>query len=208
NGNRVVGPGLIVPPAYDSQDRLLSYGSCTYAYKSSGSLQTKTCPEGTTAYNYDAFANLRGVTLPNGAVITYIIDGQNRRIAKKVNGVLVEAFLYRRQLQPAVWLDGNGSVKATFVYGLNANVPEYMTKNGMTYRLITDQAGSVRLTVDSTGNVQERIDYDEFGRVIVDTLPGFQPFKLAGGLGDNDTSLVRLGARDYDAATGRWITPD
>ncbi len=49
NGNRTVAPGLTASPVYDSQDRLLSYGDCTYAYMADGSLQTKTCPEGTTS---------------------------------------------------------------------------------------------------------------------------------------------------------------
>ncbi|TMB21426.1 MAG: RHS repeat protein [Deltaproteobacteria bacterium] len=40
NGNRLVGPGLTVSPVYDNQDRLLSYGSCAYSYKTDGSLQT------------------------------------------------------------------------------------------------------------------------------------------------------------------------
>ena len=47
-----------------------------------------------------------------GGRITYIIDGQNRRIGKKVNGALVEGFLYRSQLQPAAWLNADGSVKS------------------------------------------------------------------------------------------------
>jgi YD repeat-containing protein len=101
NGNRTVAPGLTASPVYDSQDRLLSYGSCTYSYKADGSLQTKTCPDGTTSYDYDAFGNLRHVTLPNATNIDYLIDGQNRRLGKKVNGALVEGFLYRNQLQPA-----------------------------------------------------------------------------------------------------------
>jgi RHS repeat-associated protein len=50
----------------------------------------------------------------------------------------------------------------------------------------------------------QRLDYDEFGRVLSDTSPGFQPFGFAGGLYDPDTGLVRFGARDYDAHTGRW----
>ena len=37
---------------------------------------------------------------------------------------------------------------------------------------------------------------------------GFQPFGFAGGLHDPDTGLVRLGARDYDAETGRWTGKD
>jgi RHS repeat-associated protein len=52
------------------------------------------------------------------------------------------------------------------------------------------------------------MDYDEFGNVLVDTNPGFQPFGFAGGLYDPQTKLVRFGFRDYDAKTGRWTTKD
>lgn len=52
------------------------------------------------------------------------------------------------------------------------------------------------------------MNYDAFGRVIQDTRPGFQPFGFAGGLYDPETGLVRFGARDYDAETGRWTTKD
>jgi RHS repeat-associated protein len=36
----------------------------------------------------------------------------------------------------------------------------------------------------------------------------FQPFGFAGGIYDTDTGLVRFGARDYDADTGRWTVKD
>jgi RHS repeat-associated protein len=44
--------------------------------------------------------------------------------------------------------------------------------------------------------------------VIFDTNPRFQPFGFAGGLYDQDTKLVRFGARDYDPNTGRWTAKD
>jgi RHS repeat-associated protein len=74
---------------------------------------------------------------------------------------------------------------------------------------VTDQVGSVRLVVDTVaGTVVQRVDYDEFGNVLADSAPGFQPFGFAGGLRDRDTGLTRFGARDYDASVGRWTAKD
>ena len=199
---------MTASPTYDAQDRLLSDGACSYTYRATGERQTKICLGGVTTYDYDVFGNLRNLMLPNGTHIEYVIDGQNRRVGKKVNGTLVEAFLYRSHLQPSAWLDGTGAMKATFVYGLQANVPEYMVKNGVTYRLVTDQVGSVRLAVDAGGHVAEPIDYDAFGNVLSDSVPGFQPFGFAGGLRDVDAGLTRFGARDYDPAAGMWTAKD
>lgn len=49
---------------------------------------------------------------------------------------------------------------------------------------------------------------DEWGNVLQDTNPGFQPFGFAGGLYDPDTGLMRFGYRDYDPMTGRWLAKD
>src|SRR5690606_9018853 len=146
------------------------------------------------------FGNLESVTLPNNTVISYVVDGQNRRIQRKVDGTLDKSWLYRDQLRPVAELDATGTVVARFVYALGRNVPDYMLKGSDVYRIITDPLGSVRLVVDTTtGAVAQRIDYDEFGRVLSDSAPGFQPFGFAGGLYDTATELVRFGARDYDA---------
>jgi len=207
NGNRLVGPGLTASPVYDNQDRLLSYRSCSYTYKNDGSLQAKTCLDGTTTYDYDAFGNLRAVALPNGTAITYLIDGKNRRIGKKINGVLLESFVYEDRLKHIGWYDGSGALKAQFIYGVHHR-PEYMIKGGVTYRLITDQVGSVRLVVDSAGNIVERIDFDEFGNVILDTAPGTTRIGFAAGMQDPDTGLTRFGVRDYAPEVGRWTAKD
>jgi len=162
---------------------------------------------GTTAY--DVLGNLTSVTLPAGTVIDYVTDGRNRRIGKKVNGTLVQGFIYGDQLNPVAELDGAGNIVSRFVYGTRANVPDYMVKGGVTYRIISDHLGSPRLVVDATtGAIVQRMDYDEFGNVLNDTNPGFQPFGFAGGLYDQDTGLVRFGARDYDPDTGRWTAKD
>jgi len=82
-------------------------------------------------------------------------------------------------------------------------------KNGSTYHIISDHLGSPRFIVDiQTGAVVQRMEFDAFGNVALDTNPGFQPFGFAGGLYDSDTKLVRFGARDYDAEIGRWTSKD
>lgn len=52
------------------------------------------------------------------------------------------------------------------------------------------------------------MDYDEYGNVIYDSNPDFQPFAYASGLYDTQTKLIKFGARDYDASCGRWIMKD
>jgi RHS repeat-associated protein len=208
NGNRTEVNAQTVAH-YDAQDRLLDYNNTAYAYTDNGELKSKTAGTATTAYRYDVLGNLRHVDLPDGTAIDYLIDGQNRRIGKKVNGVLTQGFLYQDQLRPVAELDGNNMIVSRFVYADKGNVPAYMVKGGVTYRIISDHLGSPRLVVDiATNTVVQRMDYDVWGNVIQDSNPGFQPFGFAGGLYDRDTRLVRFGARDYDAETGRWTAKD
>jgi RHS repeat-associated protein len=199
----------VIPGTYDAQDRLLMYGNTSYTYNSNGDLASKTQNNATVTYDYDVFGNLRQVMLDNGQVIEYVIDGRNRRIGKKIDGALVQAFLYDDQLRPVAELDGSNQVVATFVYGTHVNVPELIVKGSTTYRIAHDHLGSPRLVSDqSTGAVVQRMDYDEWGIVTFDTNPGFQLFGFAGGIYDSQTKLVRFGHRDYDGALGRWTAWD
>jgi RHS repeat-associated protein len=117
--------------------------------------------------------------------------------------------LYKDGINPVAQLDGSGAVVSLFVYGTKRTVPDYMVRGGNTYRIISDHLGSVRLVVDAaTGAISQRMDYDAFGNVTLDTNPGFQPFGFAGGIYDSDTKLTRFGVRDYEAQTGRWTAKD
>ena len=211
NSNRLTYSGAFgqFSGVYDAQDRLTQYGESSFTYNENGQLVSETTSGHTTLYDYDVLENLRVVELSDGKIIEYVIDGLNRRIGKKVNSNLVLGFLYADQYNPIAQLAGNGQIVSRFVYGTRAHVPDYMVKNGHLYRIISDHLGSVRLVVNvSIGDIVQRIDYDEFGRVLRDTNPGFQPFGFAGGIYDPDTKLVRFGKRDYYAKIGRWTTKD
>jgi len=164
---------------------------------------------GTTSYSYDAVGNLRRVELSDGRVVEYLIDARNRRVGKKVDGVLAQGWLYRDQLEPVAELDGAGNVVSRFVYATKGHSPDYLLRDGRTYRIVSDHLGSPRLVIDvDTGAVVQAMRFDEWGVVLEDTNPGWQPFGFAGGLLDLDTGLTRFGARDYAAEFGRWTAKD
>lgn len=197
--------------SYDDQDRVLTYNTLSFTHNADGELLSKTnnTLSQTTSYVYDVFGNLTQVTLPGGAVITYDIDGLNRRVGKRINGVVQKRWIYMDQLRIAAEIDGSGNILKRFIYAAKKNIPDYMIAAGQSYRIISDHLGSPRLVVKlSDGSVIQRMDHDEFGRVTEDTNPGYLPFGFAGGLYDGETGLVRFGARDYDPEIGRWTSKD
>src|SRR6201999_3948655 len=130
-----------------------------------GELLTRTTVGGgSTDYDYDELGRLRSVNTPGGRTIQYEIDPLGRRGGKTVEGVKQWGLLYQDMLHPVAQLDASNAVVATFAYATQSNVPDLMTRGGVVYRLLTDHLGSVRLVVNTaTGEVAQRLDYDELG---------------------------------------------
>jgi RHS repeat-associated protein len=213
DGNRLTRTSSAgtISASYDAQDRLLTYGNESFTYTANGELEKRTnsATGRVTTYQYDVLGNLTHVGLPDGRQIDYLIDGQNRRVGKLVDGVLVQAFIYDGALRPVAEFDGAGNLVQQFVYATHVNVPDYIIRVGALLLVLTDHLGSVRRVVDSaSGAALETVEYDAWGSVVSDTQPGLQPFGFAGGLYDTDTLMARFGARDYDSRLGRWTTKD
>ena len=47
-------------------------------------------------------------------------------------------------------LDGTGAVVSRFVYGSRENVPDYMVRGGVSYRILADHLGSPRLVINTS----------------------------------------------------------
>jgi RHS repeat-associated protein len=194
--------------SYDDEDHLLTAGSVVYSYNLDGFLTAKTDGSDVTTYDYSSQGELLVVTLPDGRIIEYVHDPLGRRIAKKVNSVTVEKYLWQGLTRLLAVYDGSNNLMMRFEYA-DDRMPVAMTRGGATYSLTYDQVGSLRIVADASGNVVKRIEYDSFGNIIGDTDPSFEvPFGFAGGLHDRDTGLVRFGFRDYDPDIGRWTVKD
>lgn len=230
--------GAALIGTYDNQDRLTVYGTTTtgtaigdikYTYGANGELKKREIRTSASAFNtwnytYDALGNLITVTKPGTSttIYTYLVDALGRRIGKKEKigtgaDTLKKRWLYRDGLTPVAELTATGDLAARYVFGSRPNVPDLIIKGTKTYRLITDQLGSPRMAIniaDST-DVPYRVDYSAFGVPTwkgtgVASTPAFDwiPFGFAGGLYDQDSGLVRFGARDYDPVVGRWVSKD
>jgi len=158
--------------SYSDEDHLLTAGDTTYQYNADGFLTTKTQGADVTTYNYSSRGKLISVNLPDASLIEYINDPLGRRIAKKVDGVAVEKYLWQGLTRLLAVYDGSNNLIMRFEYA-DGRMPVAITKAGTTYYLIYDQVGSLRGVTDALGNMVKKIDYDSFGSIISDTNPAF-----------------------------------
>lgn len=226
NSNRIAGQASGEPfvAIYDQQDRLIRFNHSLFSYNPNGELLSKSdrvkfekggardnkkLNKGpayiNTSFIYDVFGNLK-----QAGKVTYQIDPLQRRSARLVNGIVTNKYIYNPEGQLIGELDKNNDLIKTFVYASKSHVPDYFVdQSNERFKLIVDQLGSVRLVVKaSTGEIVQKMNHDEFGKVLADTKPMAQPFGFAGGLNDSETKLVRFGVRDYDSETGRWTSKD
>lgn len=207
NSNRIAKNNIA--STYDAQDRIITSGNNVYTFNDHGDVATKTNGPQITTYSFDVFGQLKVVGLPNGSVISYKTDGENKRFARLVNGVVQTMYSYNNQGQLVSEHNADGTLRSRYIYATQAHSPDYMIKNNVKYSLIKDHLGSIRLVMNTvTGAIAQQLNYDEFGIVTLDTNPGFQTFGYAGGLYDSSTGLLRFGAREYDAESGRWLQKD
>ncbi len=147
------------------------------------------------------------VTTPTDT-IEYKHNALGNRVAKILNGEVVEKYLWKDKTTLLATYDKDDNLKQRFEYSLG-HVPVAFEENGNRYYILTNQIGSPRFITNESGSIVKQIDYDSFGNVISDSNPGIEiPFGFAGGLKDEHTGLIRFGYRDYDPNVGRWTARD
>ena len=213
NGNRTYesNSGLgITGRSYTTsvEDHIVTAGDISFEFDYDDNLAARVDANGTAEYVYSSTGELMSVSLSDGTVISYINDPNGRRIAKLVDGAIVEKYLWAGLTTLLAIYDGSDNLLQRFEYA-DDRMPVAMTMGGGTYYLAYDQIGTLRLISDSYGNMVKRIDYDTFGNILNDSNPEFiVSLGFAGGLHDRDTGLVRFGYRDYMPEIGKWTAKD
>ncbi len=110
---------------YDIEDHLLTVENDTYQYDVDGFLTSKSTSEGVTTYTYASTGELKKVVLPDGRTMEYLHDPLGRRIAKKVNGVIAEKYLWQGLTRLLAVYDGSDNLVMRFSYA-DSRVPATM----------------------------------------------------------------------------------
>ena len=115
NGNRIYELNLFKGVAgrsfdYSDEDHLLTVRDTAYQYDQDGFLTTKTQGTNVTHYSYSSRGELLSVNLPDGRVIEYVNDPLGRRIAKKIDGVIVEKYLWQGLTRLLAVYDGSDNL--------------------------------------------------------------------------------------------------
>lgn len=211
NGNRTTGSvaGVAFSATYDAQDRLATYNGRDYSYNANGDLTgIQWSPSSSSTFTYDAFGKLLTANSPLGST-SYSIDGRGNLVRILNGGATLTRYIYDDESRIAGEFTDAGVMWRQFVYATEPYSPDYLIDGTGTVRLIKDHLGSPRLLVKVTdGTVLQRMDYDEFGKVLANTNPTYQPFGFAGGVYLRLPGLVKFGERYYDPETGRWTSKD
>ncbi len=188
--------------AADASNRITQFGATSFAFDAAGRTTGRTDAQGTTSYTWDARGRLTQATLPDGRNVTYGYDALGRRASRSVNGTTT-SFLYDGA---DVVLDRNMD-GSTVNYLNGPRLDEKLRQSGASGALYFahDHLGSTTALMDATGNVVERQQYEAFGQ-----SPGsaLTRYGYTGRERDNLTGLLYYRARWYDAAQGRFISPD
>lgn len=141
-----------------------------------------------TRYAYDADGNLLVRTTPQETVAS--IGGMELRTT---DGTDVTA--------TRTYASGSAAVAMRTTEGTTA-------ANGKVAYLMADTQASTQLAVDATTGASTRRRYTPFGDQRSGTLPTGTDNGFLGKVEDTSTGLSLLGARAYDPALGRFLSPD
>ncbi|CAL9670274.1 hypothetical protein SUDANB176_07439 [Streptomyces sp. enrichment culture] len=179
----------------------------TYTYDASGNTRTRVLNGDTQSLDWDKQGELTKVTNADGTVTSYTYDASGARVLRDTPN---EKTFYLPGME--LHLDKTTSkVTATRYYTFAGMTIAMREASGVTF-LAADHHGTAQLAVDAKTGQTTRRRTDLFGNPrdnsTASTTGWVNDKGFVGGTIQKTTGLITLGAREYDADTGRFISAD
>ncbi|MFJ2257723.1 polymorphic toxin-type HINT domain-containing protein [Streptomyces sp. NPDC087844] len=179
----------------------------TYSYDAAGNTETRVLGGDTQSLAWDKQNDLTKVTNADGTESSYVYDASGSRVLRKSAS---ETTFYLPGME--LRLDKSaGGVKATRYYSIGGQTVAVRDTDGVTF-LAGDHHGTAQLAVDAVTGETQRRRLDPFGNGrdtdSSDLSKWVDDKGFVGGTNDETSGLVRLGAREYDASIGRFVSAD
>jgi RHS repeat-associated protein len=194
---------------YDNADRLLTRGPTSYSYDQNGN----TTSIGLRTFSWDLENRLKSTT-SGLTTITYSYNGDGKRLQASSGSQASDKTNYLWDTsfglpQIALERDGANALLRRYLYGMSRLS---MYSGGASYYYNYDRLGSVANLTSSTGASQWTYAYEPFGTTRTETKNNNKAptnlMKFAGELLEGSTSLYHLRARQYEPASGHFLTTD
>ncbi|MFG2910443.1 polymorphic toxin-type HINT domain-containing protein [Kitasatospora sp. NPDC048286] len=175
----------------------------TFTYDEAGNTVRRVTADGDQALEWDTEGHLAKSTTA-GKSTTFLYDANGNRLLRR-EPESVTLYLDGQELK----LDKTANKVTGTRYIAVANATIVKASDGTLNYLINDQQGTAQLTISADNLAYTRGDTTAFG-----TPRGKKPASwptergFVGGTNDATTGLTHLGAREYDAANGRFISVD
>jgi RHS repeat-associated protein len=209
-GNRLTEqrPSGTTSYSYDSADRLLAAGSTSYTYDQNGN---EVSAGGRTS-TYDLANRMKSTKLGSTTTV-YSYDGDGGRLQASTGSKSSQKtnFLWdvaHALPQIAIEQNGSGLGLRSYTYGARRLS---MTSGSATSYYHYDSLGSVANVTSSSGSQRWTYAYEPFGTILTEERSGGNaPTNVMKFTGEylDATGLYHLRARQYDPASGRFLSPD
>ncbi|MFH9116273.1 polymorphic toxin-type HINT domain-containing protein [Streptomyces globisporus] len=177
----------------------------SYEYDDAGNTTKRTIGGNAQILAWNDTGNLAKATEASGAETTYLYDAGGNRVQRKdPTGTTI--YLPGVELK----LSADGTKKeATRYYSHAGQTVAVRTNDGKLSFTAGDHHGTGELAIDATTGATSQRRFDPFGvdrGTASGTWPGEKGY--VGGTIDKSTGLIHLGAREYDAVIGKFISVD
>ncbi len=191
---------------YNSMDQLSAWGGATCGYDADGNA-TNAAGARPFAVAYDA-QNRLVACLRNGTNLACQYDGFGRRI-QSVAGATTRKFRHDLRGRLLFETDGGNVVTAQYVYRGKALVAMWARDKGWHFYHY-DALGNTLALSDAQGKISALYRYLPYGMPANGYARVPNPFTFIGrhGVMDDGGGLFLMGARHYDAVTGRFLQRD